>query len=134
MSGIVCATVDLEGIERVQSTWSMIRLPEASSYHKKWFESRTSDYGDDVRKLIEQGMSVTAVNYLEAQAMKNELYVNFLRTFNNLDFLISATVPIPPVPIGRNRVNVNGEVDLRAIASKLTLPFNVCGFRRFLSR
>src|SRR5208282_5513717 len=45
----------------------IITWAEALEIHEDWMRTRPSDYGDDVRRLLEIGMMTTATSYIRAQ-------------------------------------------------------------------
>ena len=59
--GITTSNVDLDGTDKIFETWRPIRLAESAAIHNEWMVSRLQDYGEDVRRMLEKGLEITAV-------------------------------------------------------------------------
>ena len=59
-------------------SWRAIRLGESMPVHKEWIETRRKDYGDNVIVMLEKGMEITAVDYINAHKMRKEIRTAFL--------------------------------------------------------
>jgi len=111
---------------------NQIAWAEATLYHQEagWFPGRAEEYSEDVRKRLETGAKVTAVNYLRARASREKFKVAFLRVFcaNELDALVVPTTPIPAPLIGEGSVLIDGEMlPTRALLLRLNRPANLAG-------
>ncbi len=127
--GIGTTDVEIKQIDKVYDTWAAIRRGEAAAFHEQWFATMPDAYGDDVRRSIEKGMEVTAVQYINAQNRRPELKNSYLEAMRQVDFLAVPTTPVPAPSIGEEQVEVAGKkFDVYSILSRLTLPFNVTGF------
>lgn len=127
--GMTTVDVEMREIGKVYDAWAAIRRGEAAAFHEKWFASRKRDYGEDVRRSIEKGMEVTAVQYINAQNRRSELRASLLDAMAQVDFLVVPTTPVPAPRIGEDTVEVAGKkYDVYSLLSRLTLPFNVTGF------
>ncbi|MEO5923279.1 MAG: amidase [Bryobacteraceae bacterium] len=83
--------------------------------------SREQDFGADVWALMEQGRDFSAVQYLEAQAARQEMAVEFAELWADVDCLIMPTTPNLAFEIGTN-------TDRRPETTRLTRPFNLLGW------
>lgn len=131
LTAVGCSVQDLEleGIERVQDCWRTICRAEEAAFHLRWLESNPEAYGDDVRAALEQGRSISAVDYVNAQNLRPILMHGFSSSMNGVDVLAVPTTSIVAPKIGQKTVDVNGrQVDVRPALIDLTLPFNVVGF------
>lgn len=89
---------------------------------------RADDFGDDIRLLFELGELPTAVEYLQAQQLRRELKLQFSALFNEIDVLITPTLPVLPPDIGSSVAKLNGEeVDLLNHIIRFTGPSNLTG-------
>src|ERR671919_1571446 len=68
--GISTEPVDVQKTDRIIDTWRAIRLGESAAVHKEWIESRRGDYGENVIVMLERGMGITAVEYINAHKMR----------------------------------------------------------------
>jgi len=59
--------VDIKNIHGKHLAQLTIESAEPSTYHQRWFVERPSDYGADVRTLLEVGEMLLATHYLQAQ-------------------------------------------------------------------
>ena len=71
-----------------------IALAEAASYHKKFFEKHKDEYFPDVRKLLEYGFQISAVDYVNALRLRKLLLEEYLSLFKEVDLLLSPTTRI----------------------------------------
>lgn len=128
-SGISTKEVAIRAMADVYETWASIRRSEAAAFHAQWLSTMPQKYGEDVRKSLEMGGKITAVQYIKAQQRRPEIVESFLEAMKDVEFLVVPTVPVPAPKIGQEKVELAGKsVDVYSALSKLTLPFNVSGF------
>jgi aspartyl-tRNA(Asn)/glutamyl-tRNA(Gln) amidotransferase subunit A len=121
--------VDLDGIEDAYSLWVPIRRGEATAFHLRWLESVPELYAPDVRRLLELGKEVSAVEYIGAVNARPSLMQRFSNSIQDLDAVIVPTTCIPAPKLGSTKVVVGGkEMDTYSGLNRLCLPFNVVGF------
>jgi aspartyl-tRNA(Asn)/glutamyl-tRNA(Gln) amidotransferase subunit A len=105
------ATADL--IDDVQQ---IVRIAEAASYHEPFLAANADRYGrTSVRRDVEAGSLITAVQYLRAQKVRAKFTRELSETFRALDVLLT---PGMPAPAGER-------VDVKQPFRRM---FNVCGF------
>ena len=130
LKSIGCHVADakLDGATEVYDRWLPIRRAEASAFHLKWFEANPELYGDDVRRLLEQGMEIPAVDYVSAQNARPSYIERFLSSMKDFDVLVVPTTCIPAPEIGQASVSIRGhDVPVYSALNRLTLPFNYVG-------
>ncbi|BFH73541.1 amidase [Sulfurisphaera javensis] len=71
-----------------------IALAEGSSYHLKYYKEYKDEYFNDVRKLIESGFQISAVDYVNALRLRKILIEEYFRIFKKVDALLSPTTRI----------------------------------------
>ena len=121
--------VDLESLDQIYDKWLLIRRAEATAFHLGWLESSPELYGEDVRKLMELGKDVRAVDYVNALNARPSMIERFVNSMMGLDFLALPTTCIPAPLIGQSKVDIKGkEVEVYSALNRLTLPFNYLGF------
>ncbi|HEV2137432.1 MAG TPA: amidase [Nitrososphaerales archaeon] len=128
---IGCTTHDLEieSMDQIYDRWLLIRRAEATAFHLGWLESSPELYGEDVRKLMELGKDVRAVDYVNALNARPSMIERFANSMMGLDFLALPTTCVPAPLIGQPRVNIKGkELEVYSALNRLTLPFNYLGF------
>jgi aspartyl-tRNA(Asn)/glutamyl-tRNA(Gln) amidotransferase subunit A len=101
---------------------------EASAIHHKNLIERSNDFGNDVRLLLEAGELISAVDYLQAQQVRRQLDLEFKQVFQEVDVLITPTLPFTPSLIGQYTVMLNErEVNFLDHIIRFTGPGNLTG-------
>ncbi len=107
-----------------------IAMAEATRYHEAqgFFPARAAEYGEDVRKRLEMGREVRAVDYLNAFAVKREIEKEFQAAFARVDAIIAPALPIAAPRIGENELMLEGEKEtVRSALVRLNRPANLTG-------
>lgn len=110
---------------------TQIALAEALEYHESqgYFPARAADYGKDVRKRLEMGSAVRAVDYLRAQQARDPVRADFRDAFKRVDAILAPTVPIAASRIGEDAVMIGGESQsVRGALVRMSRPANFTGF------
>ena len=127
--GCTVEEAEFDGIMEAYSAWLPIRRAEATAFHLRWLEISPGLYGDDVRKSLELGKQVTAVEYVNAQNARPILMEKFATSMRDCDMMAVPTTSIPAPKIGQTSTEIGGkEIDVYTALNRLTLPFNVVGF------
>jgi len=127
--GCYVAEVELDGLAEVYERWLPIRRAEATAFHLRWLRSTPELYGEDVRKLLELGEEVLAVDYVNAVNSRPHYIEEFLSSMKGLDALALPCTAIPAPDLARSTVVVKGvEYPVYSALNRLTLPFNYVGF------
>jgi aspartyl-tRNA(Asn)/glutamyl-tRNA(Gln) amidotransferase subunit A len=108
---------------------TMVVRAEALEYHERWMRERPDDYGADVRRLLEQGMAVTAVNYVRGQRTRVLMLAQSERALEDYQVLVCPTCSITAPKIGEERIELPGGETLNVLGalSAFTAPFNATG-------
>jgi len=107
-----------------------IAMAEATRYHEAqgFSPARAAEYGEDVRKRLEMGREVRAVDYLNAFAVKREIEKEFQAAFARVDAIIAPALPIAAPRIGENELMLEGEKEtVRSALVRLNRPANLTG-------
>ncbi|MDE1853814.1 MAG: amidase [Thaumarchaeota archaeon] len=127
--GLTVEDADLDGIDEVYGRWLPIRRAEATAFHLKWLESSPELYGEDVRKLLELGKDVLAVDYVNAVNARPSYMERFTASMKDFDLLAVPCTAVPAPLIGQTTMRLGGnEVPVYSALNRLTLPFNYVGF------
>jgi aspartyl-tRNA(Asn)/glutamyl-tRNA(Gln) amidotransferase subunit A len=70
----------------------------------KLLQTRSEDYGKDVRRMLMQGTKVSAVEYIRAHKFRKELRNEFVKVLKNFDVLIMPTTPLTAPGFDEQRV------------------------------
>ncbi|MFZ0212050.1 MAG: amidase [Candidatus Acidiferrales bacterium] len=110
---------------------TQIALAEALEYHESrgYFPARAREYGEDVRKRLEMGSAVRAVDYLKGQQMREQVREDFRAAFERVDAIVAPATPIPAPRLGEDSVKINGESQsVRGALVGMNRPANFTGF------
>ncbi|MXP52964.1 amidase [Pantoea sp. Seng] len=129
-AGARCQTLSLTGLEQAVNALVLINLAEPASLHAAWLDDRQQEYGADVRKLLQAGLAITAVEYLQAQRFRTGLRQQLLQHLNQVDVILVPTLPftaphkgLEAIQMGDREESVlTGNMRYNALASLSALP------------
>ena len=101
----------------------VILLCEASAVLKPWLDRR-DDFGADVLALLDQGLLVSATDYIDARRLRRLYRKRWAELWDRVDVVLTPTTPIQAPPIGSGKV---GDEDVRLVSTRFVRPFNVLG-------
>jgi aspartyl-tRNA(Asn)/glutamyl-tRNA(Gln) amidotransferase subunit A len=128
-SGFALVDVELDGLAEIYERWLPIRRAEATAFHLRWLMKTPELYGADVRKLLELGKDVLAVDYVNAVNSRPSYMERLSSSMKGLDAVVLPCTAVPATGIDQETVNVRGtEYPVYSALSRLTLPFNYVGF------
>lgn len=126
--GISTNAVNLEETDKIYDTWRAFRLGESAAVHSEWMKTRRGEYGSDVLAMLEKGLEITAVEYIKAQTMRQNLKSAFLKSMKGLDGLVVPTSGITAPLLDQKMVDINGKsLEVYQVLSRLTTVFDVTG-------
>jgi aspartyl-tRNA(Asn)/glutamyl-tRNA(Gln) amidotransferase subunit A len=116
--GAAVAEIDLPATSDViDDVQQIVRIAEAASYHEPFLTAHADKYSDatTVRRDVESGSLLTAVQYLRAQRVRTRFVKELAAVFRGLDVFLT---PGMPAPAGES-------VEVRQPFRRM---FNLCGF------
>jgi aspartyl-tRNA(Asn)/glutamyl-tRNA(Gln) amidotransferase subunit A len=120
--------VHVEQTDKIFDSWRAIRLGESAAIHEQWIKTRRGDYGENVIVMLEKGMEITAVEYINAHKMRKEIRTAFLDAMKEYDALLVPTTIIPAPMLDQSTVNINGDtIGVYQALSRLTTVFDIRG-------
>ena len=126
--GCTASDVSPDWISEAYEKWLPIRRAEATAFHQKWLQNTPELYGDDVRRLLEQGRDVPAVDYVAAVNARPSFMERFTATMEDFDFLVLPTTTVPPPRLDQTTVSVRGrDLPVYSALNRLPIPFNYIG-------
>jgi aspartyl-tRNA(Asn)/glutamyl-tRNA(Gln) amidotransferase subunit A len=126
--GAELVEVTVPDIEEMNAIARVILLAEASSVHARNYRSRPEDYGEDQRALLDQGLFLTAVDYLNAQRRRRQLCAGFHKILDEVDVIAAPAVPVFPAKIDQKTLLVRGaEHDVRLASTRNARALNLTG-------
>lgn len=127
-SGATIVEVDVPALAHVEYAEMITITSEASAIHHDNLIEREEDFGEDVRFLLKLGELPSAVDYLRAQQIRQQLDRQFQNMFQQVDVLLTPTIPFVAPSIGSHTAIINGEeVPLLDHIIRFTGPFNLTG-------
>ncbi len=121
-AGMHVQEVSIPSVTGADEALLKLIMPEATLVHQAWLRDHANDYAPLTREQLEQGTHISAVDYLHAQAFRYQLRDEFLAALEQVDVLLSPTVPWeapaedPPVGQGEG-----------ADEARRTGPYNITG-------
>lgn len=101
----------------------LILLSEASAALQPYL-NRRDEFGADVLTLVEEGLRVSAVDYINAQRLRKLFQARWTRLWTEIDVIFTPTTPVLAPLIGQSKVD---DEDVRVASTRLVRPFNVLG-------
>jgi aspartyl-tRNA(Asn)/glutamyl-tRNA(Gln) amidotransferase subunit A len=125
--GAVISTIAVDGAG-IAETYRRIVLAEGAHWHAPHLDARADRYSPAVRTRFLDGLRVTAVEFLAAQAHRASLSSTVEAMAAGHDALVLPTLPVVAPPLGSTTLNIGGtSVDVRAAMLKHTQLFNLTG-------
>jgi aspartyl-tRNA(Asn)/glutamyl-tRNA(Gln) amidotransferase subunit A len=115
---------------RVQEVWRPIRYAEPAAVHHYLFPARRDEYGKDVAKMLDEGLKVSAADYIRALEARTEMLRDLVSSMRkkNARVLAFPTTAVPAPSIEAKTVEVGGEtMDVYLALGRLTLATSVLG-------
>lgn len=103
-------------------------LAEGGTLHYQAFQRNPEDFGKEIPSIFSNNEIPSAIEYLNIQRDKQTLKNKFLEVFEQVDVLISPTLPVISPKIGDDFVDLNGKkTDVVESFLRLTRPANLTG-------
>ncbi len=122
-AGASLREVDLPDITRYVPAVTNVMFAEAAAYHAPHFPSRRADYAPQVAALLDAGLAVTGVAYVDALRTLQEARRGAADALlDGVDVLAMPTIPVPAPTIASMR---EADITLRIVA--FTAIFDLTG-------
>ena len=92
--------VSLPGMADAHTAHHAILAAEAAAFHGAWLRERPDDYGDDVRRGLELGQLIAAVDYVNARRVQAIVRAAFRAALAEADVLVTPCLPQAPLRVG----------------------------------
>ena len=110
------------GMAEAHTAHHAVLAVEAAAFHGRWLRERPDDYGDDVRRGLELGSLVPAVDYVNARRLQTVTRRTFAAALECADVLVTPALPAAPLRVGEPMSREP------AVAwNRLLTPFNLAG-------
>lgn len=80
--------VEMPEVGQIVDTWVKIGNKEASKIHSKTYPSRSEDYGEGFKWVMESGLKVTELEFAEANKERSRIAEEFLKMLSNIDAFV----------------------------------------------
>jgi aspartyl-tRNA(Asn)/glutamyl-tRNA(Gln) amidotransferase subunit A len=125
---IIVSEVSIEESDKIYESWRPIRLAESAEVHSKWLETRSQDYGNDVRQMLMRGTQISAINYIQAHKFRRDVRNAFVKALKDVDVLVMPTTPLTAPGFDEPNVTIgNKTIEVYAALSRNTIAFDSTG-------
>ncbi|HVX13431.1 MAG TPA: amidase [Pirellulales bacterium] len=132
--GATRVKVTLPHMEEVVGAHRAVLFAEASAYYQPFLKVEERDnpkgrrFADDIRPLLEAGLFLPAVDYINAQRLRKQVRAAWGEVFSKIDCLATPTSPIVATRFGQQTAKLKDQDKplVRAFLD-MTLPFNYSG-------
>jgi amidase len=124
--GAVIRPVRLPKMEPVTEAALTILAAECAQAHEEWFPARADEYGPHLRETIEDGRSLTALDYARAQVMRETFRGQVAQLFEEIDLLLCPPMFAPAAPLA-TMAALPGKLRAFAPLMRFTAPWNLAG-------
>lgn len=107
--GAHLVSVEVPFAEEATPLTFTLAIAEGGYTHRDRMDAHMDDYGYDVRHVMEASKSIPASDYMRALERKAEITTACDRLLEQVDAIITPTIPTQPKPIGQEVVNFDGE-------------------------
>ena len=126
--GATVEAVSIPSIQHVVASSTAIIAAEAYEIHARTMQTRSQDYGADVRTRLLLGACVQAAQYLKAQRFRSLLRQEMLDLLGRVDALVTPTTVLAASRIDQPTVTIGDkEFPVAAHIARATRPFNMTG-------
>jgi aspartyl-tRNA(Asn)/glutamyl-tRNA(Gln) amidotransferase subunit A len=102
-----------------RADWGAVFRREALESHSGLFPERAEDYGDDVRRSLEEAVDLTDGEIEAARRFREGVREHLAETVGDLDLVVTPTLPVVAPRYGEGT---------RAVLTRLTALFNLTGW------
>ncbi|WP_341896541.1 amidase [Ferrovibrio terrae] len=115
-------------MEMVTAASFVMISAEAAALHASWLRTRPNLYSDQVRGRLENGLAVSAADYIDSQRWRSEATAAFLKAMNGADAVFAPVADRPAPTIEETDVAGKPEAAKTIAAlTRLTRPINYLG-------
>ncbi len=116
--GVEIVELDLPSAEAGHEVTLTLLTAEAGQFHQERLAAHRADYGVDVRELLEDGLALSAAEYINAIRVREIVRREFAQAFEKVDCILSPTAPIV-APL-RSTHDLSGGSESNRIRPRLT--------------
>ncbi|WP_300297568.1 amidase [Ferrovibrio sp.] len=115
-------------MDAITAAANVIVSAEAAALHGNWLRTRPNLYSDQVRARLENGLALSAIDYIDAQRWRSDAITGFLKAMNGADAVFAPVGDRPAPTIEETDVAGRPEAGKTIAAlTRLTRPINYLG-------
>ena len=127
-AGAVSIPVRVPDVAAMNQVSRIILLAEAAAVMQPYMDRR-GEMGEDVRLLLEQGLLLSAADYLQAQRLRRLMRDEYRKVWREVHCVLTPTLPIPAPRLGQTHLQwEDGTEDLRPGATRFVRAINMFGW------
>lgn len=107
--GALLFEVELPHAEEAGSLTFTVAMAEAGYVHRERIAENIDKYGNDVKAVMESSSAISAIEYINALTRKEQITAEFNRLFNEVDLIVTPTLPALPKPVGEEIIQLTDE-------------------------
>lgn len=119
--------LEMPDMQALRAAAATCLLVEAVTVVRPYLDRR-ADFGADVLAMLDQGKTIPAIDYIEAQRTRRRIGRQFAKLFEEVDCIFTPTTPITAPQIGQTSVEIRGVIEeVRTAATRFTRVMNALG-------
>ncbi|MCS6926088.1 MAG: amidase [Candidatus Binatia bacterium] len=91
--------VQITGIEAATDIWYTICAAETAAAHEQWYPARAQEYGPTFRAFLEEGRTISGVDYAKAHVVRQSLCRMLDDLLQKVDLLLCPSMPVLPMEL-----------------------------------
>lgn len=120
--------VEIGGMEEIAKAQLITLQSEAYAVHERNLKLRKSDFDPEVYERLLKSKEARGYEYVSAQQRRGYLINEYNKVFNDVDVLLTPTIPILPTDINQREVLIGGQLEtVRQTLLRLTSAINYTG-------
>ncbi|MFC4801321.1 amidase [Neobacillus sp. GCM10023253] len=127
-AGAVIKKVEIPNLSKVAKAQLVTIQSEAAAVHVDTLKHHKEDIDDEVFERLVASQAVKGYEYVQSQIERMQIVAEFNQVFDQVDILLTPTLPILPTNIGQREVQIQGQTEaVRYALLRLTSPTNYTG-------
>lgn len=120
--------VKIDCMEKIAEAQAITIQSEASAVHVHTIRNHKEDVDAEVFERLAASQKVKGYEYVLSQKNRSQLIHEYNQAFEQVDILLTPTIPMIPTNIGQREVEINGQKEaVRHALLRLTSPTNYTG-------
>ncbi|WP_042348019.1 Asp-tRNA(Asn)/Glu-tRNA(Gln) amidotransferase GatCAB subunit A [Bacillus massiliigorillae] len=126
--GAFIKEIELRGIEEISESQIITIQAEAYAVHAENIRKHGIDYDSEVYERLQSSKNVLGYEYVTAQQKRQQLINGYNNVFEEVDILLTPTLPILPTNINQRELVLGDNIEhVRHALLRLTSPTNYTG-------